>query len=63
MIQDIFKDTEALQKEMHEVISRRKSENPKLEYQDLVTVFLLYKISELQRQVADLSSRSYPTLK
>ena len=49
----IFKEAEALQDEMHSYIEEIKQteRGKKLSYEDLVIVYFLYKISELQSQL------------
>ena len=55
-INSILNNSEALQKEMHQMIEdiKKTERGSKISYQDLQTIFYLYKISELQTELNQL---------
>jgi hypothetical protein len=44
----VMKQTEVLQNQFHDFCKQMQAKNPKLEYQDLLSLFLFMRIAELQ---------------
>jgi hypothetical protein len=49
-VSELLDKTKALQEEMHQTVEWIMSNSKRVSYQDAVTVYLLFKISELQGQ-------------
>lgn len=60
-INKLMDGTEALQKEMHQMIEQIKKTDrgKKLEYQDLATIFFLMKITELKEGLANCGTGAW----
>ena len=56
---EVLDRVEVLQKDLHSLVALMMAANPKLEYQDAVTIYMLTLIAQLQVQVKSISSHVY----